>query len=78
MIPTLLLVGLVAGLLPRPWLCVAIAAIAWPLVLLGTSVVSGPASIPVAAALAAANTVAGTVVARSLRVAFTRLDRKPR
>lgn len=77
MIPTLILVGIVVGLLPRPWYLVGIVAagIAWPLL----RAISGPTAIDGLSmlgefAIAAANAAAGTVIARLL-VNFVRVVR---
>jgi hypothetical protein len=78
MIPALLIVGLVNGFLPRPWLYVALAAVAWPLVLLITHVTSGLDSLLTASALATANTTVGALCGWALRTAFSRIDRKLR
>jgi hypothetical protein len=69
MIPTLLLVGLLAG----RWYVVALAAVAWPLLL----TLLGVADLAVgdwlvAAALAAANTAVGVAVHRSISLFLRR------
>jgi hypothetical protein len=62
MIPTLLLIGLLAG----RWYVVGLAAIAWPLLLtlVGATDLSAD-DWPVAAFLAAANTAVGVAIHRS-------------
>ena len=66
MIPTLILVGLVFGYWWRTTLIVS--AIAWPLLLIATGVDIEIATIPLAAALGAANTAVGILVHRLLWV----------
>ncbi len=73
MIPTLLVVGLAIGLLPRlPWrltaLAVAVAAVAWPALLVATGAIGAltSASILGALALAAANAAVGAYLGRKL------------
>lgn len=69
-IPTMIVIGLLVGFLPRPWyiLGLAIAAIAWPLLLVYSGVIeSGDmGNILGALALAAVNATLGLIVARAL------------
>jgi hypothetical protein len=58
MIPTLILLGVAVG----RWWVVALAAIAWPIVLIGTKVDTGFPFAVESAVLAAINTVAGVAV----------------
>ena len=64
MIPTLMLLGLVFGHWWRTTLVVA--AIGWPLLLIATGVDVDIATVPVAAALGAANAAIGILVHRLL------------
>ena len=68
MIPTMILIGLAIGSLPRPWWVVGfgIATIGWPLLLIWSEVLqaSEVASVLIAMALAAVNTAVGVAVAR--------------
>lgn len=67
MIPTLILIGFVAGLLPRiGWAIAVLAVVLWP-VLIPDATSSGLWFTLEVAAVAAANTAAGFVVAWSLR-----------
>jgi hypothetical protein len=69
MIPTLILLGLVVG---RWWL-VAIAAIAWPIALVGTKVGSGFSFAVGSAAVAVINTAAGVAVHKGAVKVFRKL-----
>ncbi len=62
MIPVLLLVGLLAG----RWYVVALAAVAWPLILGLDGTVAGSANYIGAAGLAAVNTAAGVAAHKLL------------
>ena len=70
MIPTMILVGLVIGLLPKPWYIVglAVAVVFWPLLLLATGTIETgeTANIIGAAALALQNTVIGLVITKGV------------
>lgn len=70
MIPTLLLIGLLAG----RWYAVALAGLAWPLLLGLDGILGSPEQYAGAAAFAVANTAVGVaahkVVAWSLRQAW--------
>jgi hypothetical protein len=70
MIPTMILVGLAIGILPRPWYIVGLAAavVFWPALLLaiGTIEPNETANIVGAAALALQNTVIGIVITKGL------------
>jgi fructose-specific phosphotransferase system IIC component len=59
MIPTLLVVGAIAGMLPKGWLVLPLAALGWPLVLWLTGVNESAAGFAFASALGVANTAAG-------------------
>ena len=78
MIPTLILVGAIVGILPRPWFVagLVIAAIAWPVLLVSSGTVR-PTDVEGmlgAFALAAVNAAVGAVITRTL----VRLVRAPR
>ncbi len=70
MIPTMILIGLALGSLPRPWWVVGfgIATIAWPLLLIWSDVLqaSEVANVLIAMALAAVNAAIGVAVARGV------------
>jgi hypothetical protein len=66
-IPTLLLLGFVAGLLPRGWCFVPAATVGWPVLGLLTGVDSGIVFILGAAALGAVNAALGVLVGLALR-----------
>ena len=72
MIPTMILIGLAVGSLPRPWWVVGfgIAPIAWPFLLIWSDVLqaSEVASVLIALALAAVNAAVGVAVARGVAV----------
>lgn len=61
MIPTLLVLGFVAGLVPRGWIAVPAAAVGWPLLLMAAESESGAGFALAAAALATANTAVGVL-----------------
>ena len=75
MIPVLLLLGFVAGLLPRGWGAVIVAAIGWPLLLVALGVDSGWGFVGGASALATANTALGVLVGVGVRALLTRVRR---
>jgi uncharacterized membrane-anchored protein len=64
MIPSAILIGLVAGFAAGRlgWWSVGIVAVAWPVLLVATDVASGLAFFVGAAALAAMNTIVGVAV----------------
>jgi hypothetical protein len=66
----MILIGLVIGLLPKPWYIVGLAAavIFWPLLLLATGTIetAETAEIAGAAALALQNTVIGLVITKGV------------
>ena len=68
MIPTMILIGLVVGSLPKPWYLVGfgIATVAWPLLLIWSDILQASeiASVLIALALAAVNAAVGVAVAR--------------
>ena len=70
MIPTMILIGLLAGLLPRPWHVVVFccASVAWPLLLAGSGTIamSDPAGVLAAWALGGVNAAVGVAVSRGL------------
>ena len=70
MIPTMILFGLLAGLLPRPWYRVnlGIASVAWPLLLVqsGAIAISDQENMLGALAFGAANAALGVAVTRGL------------
>jgi hypothetical protein len=70
MIPTMILIGLVIGLLPKPWYLVglATAVVFWPVLLLATGTIETgeTAEIVGAAALALQNTVIGLVITKGV------------
>jgi hypothetical protein len=77
MIPTLLVVGFLAG----RWYVIPLAAVVWPLVLVLLGIESDAADLFVAAGLAAANTAVGVLVhqgAKRLLAGLARLVRGPR
>ncbi len=69
-IPTMIIIGLLVGFLPRPWymLGFAIAIAAWPLLLVRSGIIDpGDAeTILGALAFAAGNAAVGLVIARGL------------
>jgi uncharacterized membrane protein YphA (DoxX/SURF4 family) len=69
-IPTMIIIGLVVGFLPRPWSLIglAIAAVAWPLLLISSGVMgsSDTENILGGLAVATVNATAGLVIARAL------------
>ncbi len=67
MIPTLLILGFVAGFVPSGWLVVVVAAIGWPLLLVATDTDSGLAFALAASALGAANAGVGMLAGASVR-----------
>jgi hypothetical protein len=73
-IPTLILGGLIVG---RWWL-VAIAAIGWPILLIGTKVGTGFTFAVGSAAFGAANTAAGVAVHKAAVTAFRKLRTRSR
>ncbi|MFA7249067.1 MAG: hypothetical protein WC273_05480 [Dehalococcoidia bacterium] len=75
MIPTLLLVGFIAGLLPKGWIAAGLAAAGWPIILVALDVGSGPAFVLAAGALGAANTALGLLVGAGARQLLRRLVR---
>ncbi len=68
MIPTMILIGLAVGSLPRPWWVVGFgfATVGWPLLLILSDILqaSEVASVLIAFALAAVNAAVGVAVAR--------------
>lgn len=81
MIPTMMLVGLLVGLLPRPWYVVGIvtASIGWAVLLVGTDVIGAGDVIAIAGAilLALVNTLVGVGVARVGAMVVRTLVRQP-
>ena len=69
MIPTLLALGMLAGLLPMGRLFVIVAAVGWPLLLVATEVGSGLDMVLGGALLGAANAAVGILFGRGLRSA---------
>jgi hypothetical protein len=63
----LLVFGLVAGLFPRGWLFILVAAIGWPLLLLASEIDSGLDFVVAASVLGAANAAVGTLGGFGLR-----------
>ena len=59
MIPTLLLVGFIAGFLPRGWLALPAALIGWPTLLVTTGIDSGFAFVVAAGLVGGANAAVG-------------------
>jgi hypothetical protein len=68
MIPTLLVLGFLAGLLPRGWLFVGVAAFGWPLLLVGTGVDGGMVFALRAGVLGAANALVGVSIGYTVRM----------
>lgn len=80
MIPTMMLVGLLVGLLPRPWYLVGVvvASIGWALALVVTDVigVGDVAGIVGAVLLALVNMLVGVGVARAVTMLVRTLARQ--
>ncbi len=70
MIPTMILIGLLAGLLSWPWYVVAfgVASIAWPLLLIWSGIIglSDPADVLAAMALGGVNAAVGVAFTKGL------------
>ena len=75
-IPTLLVVGAVAGLFRRGWLFVPVAAVGWPTILILGDVDSGVSFFIGAAAVGALNAAAGVAVGAGIRFVVRRLGRR--
>ena len=76
MIPTLILLGAIAGLLPRAWWFVAVAAVGWPALLVLTGATTNDplgSAVLLAAAVGAANTAVGVAFSRGVRWTFRQL-----
>jgi len=65
-IPTLIMVGFIAGMVPKGWLAIPVAAIAWPVLLIATDVGSGLDLALGGGFLAAANTAVGVAIGLGL------------
>jgi hypothetical protein len=79
MIPTLIVAGLLVGLLPRSWYLIGLgsATIAWPLLLIQSGIVesSDAPTLLNATALAALNVSVGLLVATRLGALWRNRDR---
>ena len=68
MVPTLLAVGFVAGLFPRGWFFIPVAAVGWPIALILTDVDSGVGFSMTAALVGAMNATVGVAEGAGIRV----------
>ncbi len=73
MIPTLIVFGLVFG--RRPWRCLAVAVVAWPLLLVATGILGLERSLAGAAGLAILNSLVGVAIHQGLTWAIRRRGR---
>jgi hypothetical protein len=72
-IPTVLFLGCVAGLLPRGWIFIPMAAIGWPVLLLVTGVDTGLSALLAGSLLAIVNACLGVLVGAGARFLAGRL-----
>ena len=75
MIPTLLVLGAIAGLFRRGWLVIPVAAVGWPIILILGDVDSGVSFFLGAAVVGALNTTAGGAVGAAVRFVIRKLGR---
>jgi hypothetical protein len=86
MIPTLLLVGLVVGLLPRRWpnhlavgtVILVLISVGWGIAVSKGAVDPGPVDVLAGAALAFVNGAIGMAIGLGVQRAFARLSPAPR